>query len=205
MTRTTAHRPAHTEASSRHTAATSSSTPTAAAPSSSLPLPRPSRSASHASAEVYGFCLYVCTFALAALYLCWALLPDDLLRAWGISYYPDKWWALALPAWSCSLLAAVPLLYLCANMHFTLPLEHPNLMHDAWTTQQKQQPRQHSSPPVSAKSAPADSEVSGQQPSGAARQCTGWAASSQRYSIPDMLDLSLEHINEMLYAQQPRG
>jgi hypothetical protein len=33
------------------------------------------------------------------LYLLWAYVPDDVLRAAGIAYYPDKYWALAVPIW----------------------------------------------------------------------------------------------------------
>ena len=33
------------------------------------------------------------------VYLFWAYVPDDTLRALGIEYYPDKYWALAIPTW----------------------------------------------------------------------------------------------------------
>lgn len=34
------------------------------------------------------------------LFLLWAYTPDDMLKSHGVTYYPSKWWALALPAWA---------------------------------------------------------------------------------------------------------
>ena len=39
--------------------------------------------------------------APAALFLAWSLSPPVLLRSLGVTYYPSKWWALALPCWLC--------------------------------------------------------------------------------------------------------
>ncbi len=33
------------------------------------------------------------------MYLLWAYLPSPFLHQLGIYYYPNRWWALALPAW----------------------------------------------------------------------------------------------------------
>lgn len=35
------------------------------------------------------------------LYLLWAFTPPRYLEAYGISYYPSQYWAVALPAWAC--------------------------------------------------------------------------------------------------------
>ena len=37
----------------------------------------------------------------AVLYLLWAFTPPRYLEAYGISYYPSQYWAVALPAWAC--------------------------------------------------------------------------------------------------------
>lgn len=192
------------DASSAAAGAMKSSVLSAAAASSlaapSLPLlllPRAPRSALHASAEVYGFCLYVSTFVLAALYLCWALLPERVLHAWGVTYYPSHWWALALPAWGCSALALLPLLYFLVNMRFTLPLDHPALLRDSWTHQQRQQRQQGK---VCHTDAAATAAAGARQQDARAR-----LAPRARYSIPDVVDLPLARINELLYAQQPRA
>ena len=35
------------------------------------------------------------------MYLVWAYTPTSVLAAHGITYYPSKQWAVALPAWVC--------------------------------------------------------------------------------------------------------
>ena len=39
---------------------------------------------------VYGFALYLGTYALLCLYVVWALLPEPWLHAIGLTYYPQK-------------------------------------------------------------------------------------------------------------------
>jgi hypothetical protein len=34
-----------------------------------------------------------------ALYMAWAHTPEATLRALGVTYYPDKYWAAAVPVW----------------------------------------------------------------------------------------------------------
>ena len=46
------------------------------------------------SVEVYGFVVWVTTWTGLVLYLLWAFLPEETLEAVGVSYYPDKHWAL---------------------------------------------------------------------------------------------------------------
>ncbi|CAN8021860.1 hypothetical protein HPB47_025156 [Ixodes persulcatus] len=55
------------------------------------PAPLPSRA-------IYGYVLFVACYLGLALYLFWAYVPGAWLRAVGITYFPDKMWALALPA-----------------------------------------------------------------------------------------------------------
>ena len=31
----------------------------------------------------------------------WANTPNSWLEFYGITYYPDKYWGLALPTWMC--------------------------------------------------------------------------------------------------------
>ena len=52
-----------------------------------------------ASIEVYGFVSWILTFVLFLMYLVWAFAPDELLHLWGITYYPNKYWAVAIPTW----------------------------------------------------------------------------------------------------------
>ncbi|KAJ1507731.1 hypothetical protein HMI54_003865 [Coelomomyces lativittatus] len=52
------------------------------------------------SLEYYGFVMYLLSACSLVIYLCWAILPDSVFHAIGIYYYPDRWWALALPSWT---------------------------------------------------------------------------------------------------------
>jgi phosphatidylinositol N-acetylglucosaminyltransferase subunit P len=49
--------------------------------------------------EYYGFALYLASSVAFLIYLLWAYLPSPFLHQLGIHYYPNRWWALAVPAW----------------------------------------------------------------------------------------------------------
>ncbi|KAK3063352.1 hypothetical protein LTS18_001027 [Coniosporium uncinatum] len=51
--------------------------------------------------EYYGFALYLASSAAFLIYILWAYLPSPFLHQLGIYYYPNRWWALAVPAWLC--------------------------------------------------------------------------------------------------------
>jgi hypothetical protein len=48
--------------------------------------------------EYYGFVLYLFSSLAFLMYLLWSYLPSPFLHALGIYYYPNRWWALAVPA-----------------------------------------------------------------------------------------------------------
>ncbi|KAM0504130.1 hypothetical protein ACHAP8_002535 [Fusarium lateritium] len=48
--------------------------------------------------EYYGFVLYLFSSLTFLIYLLWGYLPSPFLHALGIEYYPNRWWALAIPA-----------------------------------------------------------------------------------------------------------
>ncbi|OAQ93918.1 subunit P of phosphatidylinositol N-acetylglucosaminyltransferase [Purpureocillium lilacinum] len=48
--------------------------------------------------EYYGFVLYLFSSLTFLLWLPWSYTPAPFLLALGIRYYPDRWWALATPA-----------------------------------------------------------------------------------------------------------
>ncbi|OJT08847.1 Phosphatidylinositol N-acetylglucosaminyltransferase subunit P [Trametes pubescens] len=49
--------------------------------------------------EFYGFVAWASTYLLFVLYLAWALLPDRAILALGVSWYPNREWALLVPAY----------------------------------------------------------------------------------------------------------
>ncbi|OXV10042.1 hypothetical protein Egran_02192 [Elaphomyces granulatus] len=48
--------------------------------------------------EYYGFVLYLASSLAFLIYLLWSYLPSPFLHQLGISYYPDRWWSLAIPS-----------------------------------------------------------------------------------------------------------
>ncbi|EZG43415.1 PIG-P protein [Gregarina niphandrodes] len=46
--------------------------------------------------SVYGFVSWIVSFVLIVAYVVWEFVPDDLLYSWGITYYPWKYWGVAL-------------------------------------------------------------------------------------------------------------
>ena len=47
----------------------------------------------------------------AVLFMLWAYTPEAVLEAHGVTYYPSKYWAVALPAWACATVVFVYWLY----------------------------------------------------------------------------------------------
>ena len=54
-----------------------------------------------ANAEVYGFVGWIISLFAIVIFLIWAYTPNSFLLQMGISYYPDKWWAIAFPTHMC--------------------------------------------------------------------------------------------------------
>ena len=74
--------------------------------------------------EYYGFVLYLCSSAAFIVYILWAYLPSPFLHQLGIYYYPNRWWALAIPAWLVMALGFVYVVLACWNTEvLTLPME----------------------------------------------------------------------------------
>lgn len=49
--------------------------------------------------EYYGFVLYLGSSLAFLVYLLWSYLPTPFLHKIGVYYYPNRWWALAVPSW----------------------------------------------------------------------------------------------------------
>mmetsp|Transcript_13929 Transcript_13929/g.50726 ORF Transcript_13929/g.50726 Transcript_13929/m.50726 type:complete len:140 (-) Transcript_13929:1448-1867(-) len=57
--------------------------------------------------ELNGFVLWIASSVVYAAYLLWAYLPEAWLRQAGITYSPDRLWAIALPCLFCVFVAVL--------------------------------------------------------------------------------------------------
>ncbi|MCJ1475023.1 hypothetical protein MMC13_003683 [Lambiella insularis] len=72
--------------------------------------------------EYYGFVLYLMSSLAFLMYLLWAYLPSPFLHQLGIYYYPNRWWALAIPAF---LVMAIVYIYVALAAYNTGNLTLP--------------------------------------------------------------------------------
>lgn len=81
--------------------------------------------------EYYGFVLYLGSTIAFLMYLTWSYFPSPFLHALGITYYPNRWWSLAIPAWIVVLLVFIYVALLSYNVEYlTLPLDSLECMVD---------------------------------------------------------------------------
>jgi len=76
------------------------------------PSPSPERAA-------YGFVLYLSAWVCLAVYLTWAYIPDSWLHAVGLTYWPQKYWAVAAPIYLTVALIFAIFLYVALNLTIT--------------------------------------------------------------------------------------
>ncbi|KAF1838996.1 PIG-P-domain-containing protein [Decorospora gaudefroyi] len=73
--------------------------------------------------EYYGFALYLGSSAAFLMYILWAYVPAPMLHQMGIHYYPNRWWALAVPCWLVVLVVYIYVALASYNTQYlTLPL-----------------------------------------------------------------------------------
>jgi phosphatidylinositol glycan class P protein len=73
--------------------------------------------------EYYGFTLYLVSSLVFLVYLLWSFLPSPFLHSLGIYYYPNRWWALAIPAWTVMFMVYIYVALASYNTgYLTLPM-----------------------------------------------------------------------------------
>jgi phosphatidylinositol N-acetylglucosaminyltransferase subunit P len=74
--------------------------------------------------EYYGFTLYLTSSLVFIVYILWSFLPSPVLHQLGIYYYPNRWWALAMPAWTVMLVCYIYIALASYNTgYLTLPMK----------------------------------------------------------------------------------
>lgn len=51
---------------------------------------------------VYGFAVYIGSCVIFFVYILWAYVPESCLHSLGLTYWPQKYWAVAVPVFICS-------------------------------------------------------------------------------------------------------
>lgn len=111
-----------------HRPGTGTQTPNSAAASTlttsyrtAKPIPRASPQVP--TYEYYGFTLYLVSSLVFLVYLLWSFLPSPFLHSLGIYYYPNRWWALAIPAWTVMFMVYIYVALASYNTgYLTLPM-----------------------------------------------------------------------------------
>lgn len=162
----------HAAAAASPSAASCAADSTSPSPGSLVPAVR---SSVRVSSEVHGFVLWMGSFVALAVWIAWATLPERLLTEWGITYYPDRWWSVALPGYFLLLALFVPLVYLGVNLAHTLPPDDLRTIRDGHTIAQQRKKEK-------------------------ARSENGSEGEAGRVS--EIADIPLERLNELLYRKR---
>ena len=69
---------------------------------------------------VYAFVAWIASMVVFVVFLHWALSPRSILHQIGITYYPSRYYAIALPAYIIILIFVVNIAYIGINLMMTL-------------------------------------------------------------------------------------
>lgn len=85
--------------------------------------------------SVYGYALYIGSNMLLLLYLVWAIAPNDFLcETLGLTYWPLKYWAVAIPIWAMTTTALFAFcIYPAINMLMTPNIDDIRTIRDKFS------------------------------------------------------------------------
>ncbi|KAK0080332.1 hypothetical protein PV325_014143, partial [Microctonus aethiopoides] len=85
--------------------------------------------------SVYGYALYIGSNMVFFLYLVWAVVPDQFLHEkLGLTYWPLKYWAIALPIWVLTAVATfIFVIYPAMNMVMTPDIDDMRTIKDEYS------------------------------------------------------------------------
>ncbi|TFK46826.1 PIG-P, partial [Heliocybe sulcata] len=81
--------------------------------------------------EFYGFAVLTSTYILFCIYLLWGLLPDEYITWLGVSWYPNREWAVLLPAYSIVLVLLTYFTYFALAIAGTPAFSDPSTITDS--------------------------------------------------------------------------
>ena len=74
---------------------------------------------------VYAFVAYMSSIVAFVIYVFWAFFPKNFLYEIGITYYPSRYYGIAIPAYMMVVLILMIVLYIGVNLYST---HHPENM-----------------------------------------------------------------------------
>ncbi|XP_034942422.1 phosphatidylinositol N-acetylglucosaminyltransferase subunit P [Chelonus insularis] len=85
--------------------------------------------------SVYGYALYIGSNMLFLLYIIWAFVPEEFLsEKLGLSYWPLKYWAVAIPIWVLTGIAVFAfIIYPATNMLLTPDIDDMRTIKDQYS------------------------------------------------------------------------
>uniref|UniRef100_A0A6V7LUQ6 Phosphatidylinositol N-acetylglucosaminyltransferase subunit P n=1 Tax=Bracon brevicornis TaxID=1563983 RepID=A0A6V7LUQ6_9HYME len=85
--------------------------------------------------SVYGYALYIGSNMLFVLYIVWAVVPEDFLhKKLGLTYWPSKYWAVAIPIWALTAIAIFAfIIYPGINMLMTPDIDDIRTITDQYS------------------------------------------------------------------------
>ena len=82
---------------------------------------------------IHGFVAWIAIHIAFTIFVLWAYTPEHILIGLGVTYFPAKHWALALPCWALVSLVAGVLLYATYNAMHRPDLESLSNIVDEYT------------------------------------------------------------------------